>query len=467
MTPPLNAVSMIHIKRWNQRPHTDEELQWWIEAYTSGAIPEYQMAAWLMAVCWRGMTPEETASLTKHMVLSGDVVKWPSGLNLVDKHSTGGVGDKISLVLAPLVAACGVNVPMMAGRGLDHTGGTLDKLESIPGYKVNLSLEEFKNIVETVGCSICSAGADMVPADRKLYALRDVTGTVAAIPLQTASIVSKKIAEGPQTLVLDVKYGRAAFQDSMETAEELAHSMIKTAEANGVTPTTAVLTRMDQPIGYAVGNWLEVKECIQIMRTGKGSQDLLQLILVLAAQMLYQSKKFPNDSFEQLVELARNKLKSGAAYTKFRKMVEAQGGAVTVLDHPQVYPKAKSEKSVLAKQDGYVKDIDALDIGRVSVSLGAGRMIADEPVSATAGIWFDKKVGDAVSKGDVICSLYTDLEGGVIEDAVERVSNAIQYCKDSVKVPPIASHIVSSDQGAKDFIMPEILEKQSSSIFGW
>lgn len=346
MPPPLNAVSMIHTKRWNRRPHTDEELQWWIEAYTSGAIPEYQMAAWLMAVCWRGMTKPETASLTKHMVLSGNVLEWPDSLALVDMLSTGGVGDKVSIILTPLVAACGVYVPMMAGRGLDHTGGTLDKLESIPGYNVSLPLDEFQRVVQTVGCAIVSIGPNMVPADRKLYALRDVTGTVSSIPLQTASIISKKIAEGPRSLVLDVKYGRAAFQNTVEAADVLAQSMIDTAETNGVIPTTAFLTRMDHPIGYAIGNWLELKECIEMMRTGTGAKDLLQLIVIQAAQMLQQTNKFPDDSFEQLMELAHNKLKSGAAYNKFRKMVEAQGGAAALLDHPEIYPKAEHEVSL-------------------------------------------------------------------------------------------------------------------------
>jgi pyrimidine-nucleoside phosphorylase len=334
----MQAVSMIHTKRWNQRPHTEEELGWWIEAYTRGDIPDYQMSAWLMAVCWRGMTAEETACLTKYMVQSGAVLKWD--FPTVDKHSTGGVGDKISLVLAPLVAACGnVKVPMMAGRGLDHTGGTLDKLESIPGYQTQLSVERFREIVESVGCSIVSASKEMVLADRKLYALRDVTGTVSSIPLQTASIVSKKIAEGPDSLVLDVKYGKAAFQQTAEEARELAQRMISTAQANGVCPTEAFLTRMDHPIGYAVGNWLEVKECIDLLKTGQGADDLKQLVVVEAAQMLQQA--FPDRTFEELVDTVLKTLMEGKAYVKFREMVEAHGGDISVLDDPESYPEAK------------------------------------------------------------------------------------------------------------------------------
>jgi pyrimidine-nucleoside phosphorylase len=340
----MQAVSMIHTKRWNQRPHTEEELRWWIEAYTRGDIPDYQMSAWLMAVCWRGMTAKETSFLTKYMVQSGTVLKWDDILT-VDKHSTGGVGDKISLILAPLVVAVrgNVHVPMMAGRGLDHTGGTLDKLESIPGYQTQLSVERFREIVQSVGCSIVSASNDMVLADRKLYALRDVTGTVSSIPLQTASIVSKKIAEGPNSLVLDVKYGRAAFQQTVEDACMLAQSMMSTAEANGVCPTEAFLTRMDHPIGHAVGNWLEVKECNDLLKTGQGANDLIQLVVVEAAQMLQQAS--PDRTFDELVATVYNTLKEGKTYSKFRDMVKAHGGDVSFLDDPDSYPEAKFKVS--------------------------------------------------------------------------------------------------------------------------
>ncbi|CAB9524674.1 Thymidine phosphorylase [Seminavis robusta] len=295
----MDPVTMIQIKRCHDRPHTDKELEWWIQQYTAGSIPEYQMSAWLMAVCWRGLNDRETATLTRAMVESGERVDWNSTgtctndslMLLVDKHSTGGVGDKISLVLAPLAACLGAHVPMMAGRGLGHTGGTIDKLESIPGYQTCLSVEAFQSQVKNVGCSIVSPNETLCPADRKLYALRDVTATVSSIPLQTASIMSKKIAENPNMLVLDVKYGAASFQSSSADAELLAHSMIATGQANGV-QTSAFMTHMDHPIGYAVGNWLEVYECIQLMKTGKGSKDLITLVVVQTAQLVKYSTSF-------------------------------------------------------------------------------------------------------------------------------------------------------------------------------
>lgn len=349
MSSSFTAVDMISVKRNNIRPHSDEELKWWIESYCFGAIPEYQMSAWLMAVCWRGMTQQETSLLTKYMVQSGQVLEWPctSNIRLVDKHSSGGVGDKISLILAPLVVAASKNssvqvkVPMMAGRGLDHTGGTLDKLESIPGYQVNLSIPKFQSIVESVGCSIVSATQDMVVADRKLYALRDVTSTVSCIPLQVASIICKKIAENPNSLVLDCKYGGAAFQSTAEDAAVLAQNLIDVAQENGVAPTTAFLTRMDHPIGTAVGNWLEVKECIDILKNGKGSMDLVQLVVVQAAQMLLQGGVASD--FHECANLAYTTLQEGKAFPVFWKMVQAHGGDTNVLDDSDSYPTAKYE----------------------------------------------------------------------------------------------------------------------------
>lgn len=338
----FTAVDMISVKRENRRPHSEEELKWWIESYCRNEIPDYQMSAWLMAVCWRGMTETETSLLTKYMVHSGKVLEWPSDLILVDKHSSGGVGDKISLILAPLVVAASnhrIRVPMMAGRGLGHTGGTLDKLESIPGFQVNLSIDTFQSIVETVGCSIVSATREMVVADRKLYALRDVTSTVSCVPLQTASIICKKIAEHPNSLVLDCKYGRAAFQTNVEEVTALATSLISVAEENGVSPTTALLTRMDHPIGTSVGNWLEVKECIDVLKNGQGSKDLVQLVVVQAAQMLFQGGV--SQDFDECVNSVYSTLREGKAYSVFRDMVEAQGGDTSVLDHPESYPLAK------------------------------------------------------------------------------------------------------------------------------
>ena len=484
MTPPssssssaFSVVSMIETKRFDKRPHTTEELEWWIDQYCKGKIPEAQMSAWLMAVCWRGMTTQETATLTRCMVESGARVDWttaatpistaaatateqPTTLPLVrvDKHSSGGVGDKISLILAPLVACCGRKVPMMAGRGLAHTGGTLDKLESIPGFTVSQSLQDFQRIVDSVGCAIVSTTPEMVLADRKLYALRDVTGTVSSIPLQTASIVSKKIAEAPESLVLDVKYGAGAFQSNADDAAELAKSMIGTGEANGLLPTTAFLTRMDHPIGYAIGNWLEVKECIQILKTGKGAKDLIQLVVMESAQMLFQTQRESTAlSFEGCVDLVHEKLLSGVAYIKFKEMVTAQGGDASVVEDLENYPKADFCRAVTAPKSGFISNVNALAMGKVSVLLGAGRDVADAPVDSQAGLWFHVKVGDAVEEGSPIVMLHTNLSEEVLDLATERVLSAMEIADDAPLVPPIVSHRVSSTEGVVDIVIPQRL----------
>jgi pyrimidine-nucleoside phosphorylase len=458
-TPPsLTAVDMISIKRENFRPHSEEELAWWMESYVSGDIPDYQMSAWLMAVCWRGMNETETSLLTKYMVQSGKLLEWPSEMVLVDKHSSGGVGDKVSLILAPLVVAASnhqVRVPMMAGRGLGHTGGTLDKLESIPGFQVNLPIDKFQSIVETVGCSIVSATREMVVADRKLYALRDVTATVSCVPLQTASIICKKIAEHPNSLVLDCKYGRAAFQSNVEQATTLATSLISVAEENGVSPTTAFLTRMDHPIGTSVGNWLEVNECIDILKSGRGSKDLVQLVVVQAAQMLVQGGV--SEDLAECVDLVYNTLLEGRAFPVFRDMVEAQGGDTRVLDNPETYPSAKYETTIVAPQDGYVADVNAMIVGRAAVSLGAGRLEADEPVDATAGIVFYKKVGDQVTKGIVVATIHCERSKEILKQARCKIEKAIEYSTTPVQVPAIITHQVSSD-GVQEFTMPTVLQ---------
>lgn len=466
----FSAVSMIETKRSNQRPHTEEELKWWIETYCSHQIPDYQMAAWLMAVCWRGMTLEETGLLTKYMVQSGRQLEWNNNntdtIRRADKHSSGGVGDKISLVLAPLVAAYDdgnvvLQVPMMAGRGLGHTGGTLDKLESIPGFTVSQSEQDFSNIVETVGCSIVSTTDEMVLADRKLYALRDVTGTVSCIPLQTASITSKKIAENPDSLVLDVKYGRGSFQSTLEEALELASSMIYTAEMNGIRPTVAYCTHMDIPIGRGIGNWLEVKECLDMMSGGADdmSKNLRQLVLCEAAQMIQDgttTSSGKQESLETIVASLDALLESGVVLTKFREMVAAQGGDVSVVDHPEEYPTAPFSCQVLAPQGaGFVSDMNALVMGQASVSLGAGREVAGEAVDALAGLWLHKVVGEQVEEGDVVVTLYTS-KSQVLDEIKDKVAAAIEYSPENLIVPPAVSHMVTRD-GVKEFHMPTML----------
>ena len=465
----MDPVTMIMTKRQNERPHTDEELEWWIDSYVKNQIPDYQMSSWLMAVCWRGLNEQETATLTRCMVQSGIRVDWEEivmknnnnisdnnknkKMILADKHSSGGVGDKISLILAPLVACLGVHVPMMAGRGLGHTGGTIDKLESIPGYATSLSVQQFQDVVSTVGCSIVGADKALCPADRKLYALRDVTGTVSSIWLQTASIMSKKIAENPHFLVLDTKYGRASFQDNVEDAIVLAHSMVATGEANGV-QTTAFLTRMDRPLGRAVGNWLEIYECLQMMKTGTGPCDLMTLVVVQAAQMI--RPKYPEETWDNLVEKALAMLKSGKTYQKFREMVQAQGGDVRVLDEcpPNT---AKFTKDIRAPIQGYVADINALIVGQACVKLGAGRTKAEDGVDFSAGIWWHTKAGESVAEGQTVATLYTNLSEALLEEQTTAVQKAIEYSETKVNIPPIISHFVSKGGHMEDFTIPSCL----------
>jgi len=406
------------------------------------------------------MTDEETATLTRCMVESGAILDWNSILptNLVDKHSTGGVGDKISMILAPLVACLGVSVPMMAGRGLGHTGGTIDKLESIPGYQTGLSIPDFQRIVSEVGCSIVAASKDMCLADKKLYALRDVTATVSSVPLQTASILCKKIAEHPRSLVLDVKYGKASFQSSIDEAIKLATSMIATSEANGLKPTTCLLTHMDSIIGTTVGNWLEIVECLDLLKDGTGSPDLVALVVIESAQMLQQSEKYADQSLESLMELCLNTLQSGKAYEKFEEMVKAHGGDISVCRDPSTHPdKANLTSEVKATQSGYIAELDGMLIGNVSVMLGAGRHITDEPVDTMAGLTLLRRDGDKVSEGDVIARLYTNRSQEVMDRACRTLQDSIIYSESPIQIPFVVSNIVTSTDGIQHFTMPQCL----------
>lgn len=403
---------------------------------------------------------DETATLTRCMVESGATLDWDSILpvNLVDKHSTGGVGDKISLILAPLVASLGVSVPMMAGRGLGHTGGTIDKLESIPGYKTSITIPEFQKIVTTVGCSIVAASKELCLADRKLYALRDVTATVSSVPLQTASILCKKIAEHPKSLVLDVKYGKASFQSNFDEAVQIANSMIATSEANGLQPTTCILTHMDSLIGTTVGNWLEVAECLEILKGQSGAPDLIALVVIEAAQMLKQAEKYAGESLETLVQLCLDTLQSGKVYDKFEQMVVAHGGDISVCRDPTTYPHVATwTREVKATQSGFIGLLDGLLIGNISVLLGAGRLIADEPVDEVAGLVFRRKEGDEVKEGDVIAQLYTNRSQDIIERACSSLQEMITYTDSPIEVPFAVSNIVTSKEGVQDFVIPGYL----------
>jgi len=374
------------------------EIESLIDAYTRGDIPDYQVSAWLMAVVLRGMTRPETAALTDAMLHSGEVLDLSSlPAKKVDKHSTGGVGDKTSLVLAPLVAAAGVAVPMISGRGLGHTGGTLDKLESIPGFNVNLSVSEFRRMLETCGCSMIGQSAEIAPADRKLYALRDVTGTIESPYLICASIMSKKLAEGIDALVLDVKTGSGAFMKNENDAAFLAELMVETGQRMGK-QVVALITDMDQPLGNLIGNSLEVVECVEVLRGG-GPRDLLELCLELAAWMLVLGGAA--NSIEEGKQRSAQLISSGAALEKFRQMIELQGGDARVIDEPSIdkmkhLPLAKHSAAVTAVSSGYIASLQCEQIGTACVILGGGRERKEDAVDPSVGIVLHKKVCDRV-----------------------------------------------------------------------
>ncbi|HEU4480935.1 MAG TPA: thymidine phosphorylase, partial [Actinomycetota bacterium] len=376
----MDVVDVIRAKR-DGRALSEEQIRWFIDAYTEGQIADEQASALLMAIVWRGMTPEELNEWTAAMIASGERLDLSSlDAPTVDKHSTGGVGDKISLPLAPLVAACGVADPMLSGRGLGHTGGTLDKLEAIPGYRVDLSADEMLTILHDVGCVICSAGPGLAPADRKLYALRDVTGTVESIPLIASSIMSKKIAEGTSALVLDVKVGSGAFLPDVDSARRLAETMVRLGNDHGVR-TSALLTDMDQPLGRAAGNALEVKESVEVLR-GEGPQDVIDVTLALAREMLDLTKTTAEPA---------EALSDGAALRRWEAMVTAQDG-----DPGAALPEASERRTIPAARRGIVGRIDARAVGIAAWRLGAGRSRKEDNVDPGAGVVCLKVAGEEV-----------------------------------------------------------------------
>ena len=424
-------------------------------------MKDYQMTAWLMAICINGMTDKETATLTEAMIKSGVEMDWQLYDNnnklshKVDKHSTGGVGDKVSLILAPLVASFGLTVPMMAGRGLGHTGGTVDKLESISGFRTQYSAKEFAQLLLSEGddgsplkAAIVSPSTNMCPADKRMYALRDVTSTVQSLPLQTSSIMSKKIAERPDSLVLDVKFGNGSFNDNVEESLELAKRMIQTGELCGI-KTTALITRMDEPLGCTVGNWLEVKECIDIMACNESdlSKDLIDVTLGLSGQMLVQGGK--SDNLKQGITMARANILNGKALKKFRQMVTAQGGDVSFIDSPEKYPQAKHYSKVISPQQGYIESINSMEIGLTGVLIGAGRKSVEESVDFSAGILFKKKSGMFVNEGDVLAEIYTERDD-VLDNAVQRVLDAFSFSDKAVDMPSLITNFLTKD-GVEDF----------------
>ncbi len=381
---------------------SDAEIRQFIDGFTDGAVPEYQMAALAMAIFFRGMDVAETAALTDAMMRSGDILSWEAcPLPTADKHSTGGIGDKISLMLAPLVATQGVAVPMISGRGLGITGGTLDKLESIPGYDTRLAIDAFQRIVAEVGCSIIGQTDRLAPADKKLYALRDVTGTVPSIPLITASIMSKKLAEGAGTLVFDVKFGRAAFMRTRENAEKLRDSLVSTGRRMG-RKCAALLTPMDAPHGRTAGNAVEVAEAVETLK-GAGPADTRALTLALAVEMVALAR--PDRKREEIAAALEKALSDGSALARFAAMVEAQGGDPRFIDDPRRLPQPGAVLVVKAPRAGRVADVDAERIGRIVLELGGGRKAVTDRIDHAAGIDALVQPGEEVAKGDCLMRL--------------------------------------------------------------
>lgn len=434
------------------------EISWFIAGYTKGDIPDYQISALLMAINFQGMTPQETAVLTEAMALSGDVIKLDDIAGIkVDKHSTGGVGDKTTLIVGPIVAACSVPVAKMSGRGLGHTGGTVDKLEGIPGLRTELSKAEFIKQVKDVGIAVIGQSANIAPADKKLYALRDVTGTVESIPLIASSIMSKKIAAGADAIVLDVKTGKGAFMETLEGSLDLAQAMVAIGKGVG-RKTTALVTDMNEPLGLAVGNNLEVAEAVATLK-GKGPADLRLLSIELAANMLFLAgQEGIRGNIDACRQRAKEVLDSGLAYEKLKEMVAAQGGDTACLDNTQLLPQGPLIKAVAADAEAiknikgndagdgcvYVTEIDALSIGKAAAILGAGRQIKDEAIDHRAGIMLKVKVGAEVFAGQVLAELYTNDEVKAKEAAV-LVLAAIKMAKDKPKSKPLIYCRITED----------------------
>ncbi len=433
----MNTIELI-IKKRNGKSLSMEEINFLINSYTKGKIPDYQFSALLMAILLKGMTKAETSYLTEAMLHSGKVIdlSFIKGAK-IDKHSTGGVGDKTSLILAPIVAAAGVNVPMISGRGLGHTGGTLDKLESIPGFRTDLSLKEYKSVLKKCGAVLIGQTKDIAPADKLIYSLRDVTGTVESIPLITGSIMSKKLAEGIDGLVLDVKTGSGAFMRETKDAIELASSLISTAKAFNK-KVIAFITDMNQPLGNYIGNWLEVYESINVLR-GEQKCDLLDLSLNLSGAMIYLGGKA--GSIKEGVEIAKEQINNGKAFKKFVQMVELQGGNSKFILHPENYPKSKFIKRIKSNETDYIKSIDNFRVGMAALELGAGRKTMEDKIDPKAGIIFKVKIGDKIKKGDVIAELHSQ-SMDKIDTAKEMILNAITYSKQKTTKPKLIKKII-------------------------
>lgn len=432
----MRAVDIIAKKR-DGFPLSEQEIHYLVQGYVSGEIPDYQISAWLMAVCLRSMTPEETGYLTRAMIDSGHIMDLSSLTGpLVDKHSTGGVGDKLSLILAPMAASCGIQVPMMSGRALGHTGGTLDKLDAIPGYRTSLSEEEFRSIIGTCGFAMTGQTREVVPADRLMYALRDVTATVESIPLITASIMSKKFAEGAESLIFDVKCGCGAFMKDRNSARALARSLVDTGKALG-RKTVAVLTSMEEPLGHMTGNFLEAEEAWDSLN-GKGPRDVMDVTLRLTAWMLIAGGKA--NTLTEGEAMASESISSGKAAALFLENIRLQGGDPDKFLALCGTRKARCSRKLKIKTSGFIGPINAWNAGKASVLLGVGRNKTSDPVDPWAGIEFLKRHGDAVTAGETWAIIHADAE--------TRLDSAEQLLKEGIII-----------EDAPSFIGPLILEE--------
>jgi len=433
----MRFVEIIEKKRDGEELNT-EEIRFFVEGFTSGDIPDYQAAAWAMAVLLNGMTSRETTDLTMAMAHSGDMIDLSHVVqNALDKHSTGGVGDKTTLVVQPLVTACGVPIGKMSGRGLGFSGGTLDKMESIPGFRADLNTEEFSAQLRDEGIVLTGQTGDLAPADGKLYALRDVTGTVPSMPLIASSIMSKKIAGGAHRMLLDIKTGLGAFMQTLEDARQLGHLMVQIAELAG-RKAVALLSDMNQPLGFAVGNALEVKEAIDTLHGG-GPYDFREHCLVVATHMLMLAEKASTEKDARV--MAEETLSSGKAWQKFRRLVEVQGGDVSYVDDPEKLPKAGMIEPVPAPRDGYIAGVHARIIGETSVLLGAGRAKKGDPVDHAVGVVVHTKVGDKVIKGQPLFTIHANKKN-LLEEARPELLRAYTFSDEPVEPLPLFYGVV-------------------------
>ncbi len=433
----MKAVDIIIHKRDNKALSKDE-IEFFVKGFTSGDIPDYQAASWAMAVLLNGMSDRETTDLTLAMAHSGEILDLSGVVDIsLDKHSTGGVGDKTSLIVAPLVAACGLPFGKMSGRGLGFSGGTLDKLESIPGYRVDLSPDEFISQLKHIGIVLSGQSGNLAPADGKFYALRDVTGTVPSIPLIASSIMSKKIASGAQAMVLDVKVGNGAFMQTLQDARTLSRLMVSIAALSG-RKAVCMLSDMNQPLGNAVGNMLEVVEAIDVLHGG-GPNDLVEHCLAATAYLIVLGKKAKTLGDARL--LVEDALKSGKAWEMFRKLVIAQGGDVDSIDNPDLLTKAGLVETINSNANGYIKMVNAREVGEAAVDLGAGRARKGDPVDHAVGIVVHQKVGNYVLEGEPLFSVYANLQVQ-LKQAIERINKAIILSQDKVEPLPLFYEIV-------------------------